>query len=139
MLRGAFLLAVVLPAAFGGAASSAWSASVSGTAHAGAATMVNAAGFTAACTDPGIRQSDVELTWTASPSVFVNGYEIRRSDLADPILIAGREIVRHIDKPPISKEATFSYTIRATSPAWSVPALPALKTISWTNNRCSAV
>lgn len=125
------------------AASVAWSATAAGSAATGTATMRNASGFTAACTNKGAN-STVQLRWTPSPEPYATGYDILRTSsdgTTTVISVPGATTSSHVDRGMQAAGLSFTYTIRTTSTGtlWQTPPSPATGSPSYTGPRGGCV
>jgi hypothetical protein len=112
-------VAVLVPTA----AVAGWSAHGSGTATARAATMANASALRVTCT---FARGSVELTlaWTASPSTYVDAYEIGRvgsggaTSWSTPVRPTPATATTYTDPVASGTGFTYAYTVRAASGSW---------------------
>lgn len=133
MRRGVLLVVPTLAAlALPGVADALWNATAGGSTRVVSATVANASGFTAACGSVRGRTLSIGLSWTASPTAFVTGYQILRTATGDgtnaTISVAGRTTSSHTDSVS-TDSATYSYTIRALGSGWTSGTVTAARTV----------
>ena len=116
-----------------------WSATAEGPTSVEAATMASAGAFSAACTSAA-PDSSLTLTWTPSPDGYVDGYEIVRTDVVGggrSTWTTGSGVTTSTDAPPVGAGLSYSYSIRATSGAWTSPLLVAPEVPTYAAGGCS--
>ena len=128
-------------AALPGAAGAVWSSSAGGSGRISATTMQNASGFTAASTT-NKGNSGVTLSWTISPSTFVQGYEIVRTSSAGGSVVVAqlpRATATYADAPATTTGVGYTYTIRAgsTAIAWTTTPVTAVGAPTYSKTACT--
>lgn len=123
-------------------ASAGWYTSGSGSAGVAVTTMTNASDFTAACSG----SDKVVLSWTISPSTYVDRYKITRTSDAGVVAsieAAGRTTSTTTDRPPIpvgGAVMSYTYTIQASNgQTWITPAVAAQRRVRFTRAECTLV
>lgn len=134
-------LLVLAPLVVPSVAAAVWSGSGSGSAGIGADIMDNASAFTAKCSTSK-SNSSVTLAWTISPDTYVEGYEIVRTGAGggtNAVIQVSRTTSSHVDSPPTTSGASYTYTIRSgsTKIAWTTPLLKAAGTPTYSKTACT--
>lgn len=98
-------------------AAATWTTNGLGKTSAKAGTLAATTGFVANCTSPGVANSETDLSWTASTTTQVTGYQIVRtapSLTTQTYNISGRTTTTYHDSNQLSStNKVYTYSIRA--------------------------